>query len=144
MQSSLAYFAGTYFVLKYMHRWRICLVDSFSSVCFTGYMCVDTYWNEGGLESPIPPVLSSGGGSSVWLSVHTDIPSVWELSANTSYKHTHKCMFKKCNHLVAFCAQCASFNGSSLSLTQFGWTGCLKISTKLMIKESNEQRCQRR
>ncbi len=67
-------------------------VDSSWSVCCTGYMCVDTHWNEGGLECPMPPVLSSGGGSSVWMSVHTDIPSVWELSANTSYKQTQKCM----------------------------------------------------
>lgn len=43
-----------------------------------------TYWKEGGLESPIPPVRSMEGGSSVWLSAQTDPASEWEPSADTS------------------------------------------------------------
>ncbi len=49
----------------------------------------------------------------------------------------------KFNCLIAFCAQCAGFNGSSLSLTQFGWTGHFTFSTKLKTKDSNKQRPQK-
>lgn len=42
------------------------------------------YWKEGGRESPMPPVRSSGGGSSVWQSVPWDPASEWAPSARTS------------------------------------------------------------
>ena len=45
-----------------------------------------TYWKEGGLESPIPPVRSMEGGSSVWLSAQTEPASEWEPSADTSWR----------------------------------------------------------
>lgn len=45
-----------------------------------------THWKEGGRESPMPPVLSRGGGSSGWLSVHWDPPSEWALSARTNWE----------------------------------------------------------
>lgn len=45
-----------------------------------------TYWKEGGLESPIPPVRSTEGGSSVWLSAQTEPASEWEPSADTSWR----------------------------------------------------------
>lgn len=57
-------------------------------VCNCAYMTGShqpTYWKEGGRESPMPPVLSRGGGSSGWLSVHWDPPSEWALSARTSW-----------------------------------------------------------
>lgn len=54
-----------------------CCLNSFACMplraCNCPYMTGSnqpTYWKEGGLESPMPPVLSRGGGSSGWLSVH--------------------------------------------------------------------------
>lgn len=44
-----------------------------------------THWKEGGLESPMPPVRSMDGGSSVWLSAQTDPASEWDPSADTSW-----------------------------------------------------------
>lgn len=61
-------------------------------VCNCAYMTGGnqaTYWKEGGRESPMPPVLSRGGGSSGWLSVHWDPPSEWALSARTNWE-THR------------------------------------------------------
>lgn len=49
-----------------------------------------TYWKEGGLESPIPPVRSMEGGSSVWLSAQTEPASEWEPSADTSWIETER------------------------------------------------------
>lgn len=58
-------------------------------------VCVQvTYWKEGGLESPIPPVRSMEGGSSVWLSAQIEPASEWEPSADTSWRndrHRMKC-----------------------------------------------------
>lgn len=68
-----------------------CVCNVCNDVCIV-FMCSRTqtqpeqctHWKEGGRESPMPPVLSRGGGSSGWLSVHWDPPSEWELSARTS------------------------------------------------------------
>lgn len=43
-----------------------------------------TYWKDGGLESPMPWLLSWDGGRSDWLSA-TEHPSEWEPSEDTSY-----------------------------------------------------------
>lgn len=43
-----------------------------------------TYWKDGGLESPMPWLLSWDGGRSDWLSA-TEHPSEWEPSDDTSY-----------------------------------------------------------
>lgn len=53
-------------------------------------MGIGAYWNDGGRESPMPPVLSRGGGRSVWLSVHWEPVSEWELSARTSCQQKKK------------------------------------------------------
>lgn len=49
-----------------------------------------TYWKEGGLESPMPPVRSMEGGSSGWLSAQTDPPSECDPSADTSWREERK------------------------------------------------------
>lgn len=53
-------------------------------VCRSNIKPTCSYWNDGGRESPMPPVLSMGGGRSAWLSVHCEPVSEWELSARTS------------------------------------------------------------
>ncbi len=60
-----------------------------SNKCQTNYLHGITHWKEGGLESPIPPVRSRGGSSSLWLSVHWDPPSEFVPSANTNYSQTY-------------------------------------------------------
>lgn len=47
------------------------------------------YWKDGGLESPMPWLLSWDGGRSDWLSA-TEHPSEWEPSDDTSYQDTHR------------------------------------------------------
>lgn len=67
----------------------VCLKTSADPpACNPAYMRCErpTYWKEGGRESPMPPVLSRGGGSSGWLSVHWDPPSECALSARTSWE----------------------------------------------------------
>lgn len=54
--------------------WREIKMNTYLPACLMcATLCTHdgpTYWKEGGRESPMPPVLSRGGGSSGWLSVH--------------------------------------------------------------------------
>lgn len=52
-----------------------------------------THWKDGGLESPIPPVLSIGGGAKL-VGVTTDwtsepLKSSWQVSDDTNCKERH-------------------------------------------------------
>ncbi len=51
--------------------------------------CGVTDWKEGGLESPMPPVLSGGGGRSAWESAHTEPHQSHESRLQTPAVQTH-------------------------------------------------------